>query len=183
MAEMFPALTPEQIEFIGQQHVFFVGTAGAEGRVNVSPKGMDSFRVLAANQAVWLNVTGSGNETAAHVAENSRMTVMFCSFDRQPLILRLYGTAEVVHPRDEARWSSYSALFKELAGARQFYTFNIDLVQTSCGYAVPHYEQPSERVTLRKWANNKSEEELTAYWEKRNQLSIDGKPTHIFESS
>ena len=100
MSERFEKLTDKHIEFIKDQHLYFVGTAGAEGFVNVSPKGMDSFRVIDHSKVAWLNLTGSGNETAAHVLENGRMTVMFCSFDKQPLIMRLYGQAKAVHPRD-----------------------------------------------------------------------------------
>ena len=103
MAEQFEALEARHKAFIEAQHMYFVGTAGAGGRVNVSPKGMDSFRILDGSTVAWLNLTGSGNETAAHVLENGRMTVMFCSFDKQPLILRLYGRAEAFHPRDP-RW-------------------------------------------------------------------------------
>ena len=109
MSDIFPKLEPKHIEFIGQQHLFFVGTAGSEGFINVSPKGMDSFRVIEDSQVAWLNLTGSGNETAAHVRENGRMTVMFCSFERHPLILRVYGDAQTIHPRDD-RWSALSAL-------------------------------------------------------------------------
>ena len=103
MAEHYRTLHEKHCAFIEQQHMYFVGTAGAEGRINVSPKGMDSFRILDDSSVAWLNLTGSGNETAAHVLENKRMTIMFCSFDKQPLILRLYGEAEVYHTRD-ARW-------------------------------------------------------------------------------
>jgi hypothetical protein len=102
VAERFEKLDEKLKDFIRQQHMYFIGTAGAEGYVNVSPKGMDSFRILNDTTVAWLNLTGSGNETAAHVLENSRMTVMFCSFDKQPLIMRLYGQAAVVHPARRA---------------------------------------------------------------------------------
>ncbi len=178
MAEHFPALNADHQAFIGNQHLFFVGTAGAEGRVNVSPKGMDSLRVLDEHTVAWLNLTGSGNETAAHVLENNRMTVMFCSFDRQPLILRLYGTAEVVHPRD-AQWDALVSLFPAYTGARQVFRLAIDLVQTSCGYAVPFYEHRGDRPTLTKWADNRGREEIEAYWQEKNTHSLDGKDTGI----
>ncbi|MEZ7944061.1 MAG: pyridoxamine 5'-phosphate oxidase family protein, partial [Halioglobus sp.] len=110
MSEKFEKLDHSHKVFIQQQHLYFVGTAGAEGYVNVSPKGMDSFRILDDSTVAWLNLTGSGNETAAHVLENGRMTVMFCSFGKQPLIMRLYGQAVAIHPRDE-RWDELSALF------------------------------------------------------------------------
>ena len=101
MAQQFPALEAKHIDFIREQHIFFVGTAGSEGYINVSPKGMDTFRVIGPSQVAWLNLTGSGNESAAHVLENGRMTIMFCSFGKQPLIMRLYGQASVVHGHDE----------------------------------------------------------------------------------
>lgn len=178
MAEFFDALNEEHIEFIGNQHIFFVGTAANEGRINVSPKGRDAFRVLDANNVLWLNLTGSGNETAAHVIENDRMTVMFCSFDKQPLILRLYGKASMIYPRD-AKFQGYLELFDNQPGTRQFFEMRVDSVQTSCGFAVPRYELQSERDTLAKWAEGKGEEGLQEYWAERNQVSIDGNPTNI----
>ena len=179
MAEQFPSLTPEHISFIENQHLYFVGSAGAEGKINVSPKGMDSLRVTGPNELVWLNLTGSGNETAAHVIENSRMTIMFCSFDKQPLILRLYGSAEIVYPRHTDRFEQYHAMFDHQPGTRQFFELNIDMVQTSCGFAVPLYEMQGERDTLRKWADNKGEAGIRDYWAEKNQVSLDGKPTNI----
>ncbi|MEX0741098.1 MAG: pyridoxamine 5'-phosphate oxidase family protein [Pseudohongiella sp.] len=178
MAEKFNELSPGLIDFIGKQHIYFVGTAGAEGHVNVSPKGMDSLRILGPNEAIWLNMTGSGNETAAHVLENRRMTIMFCSFDKQPLILRLYGQAEVIHPRD-ADWDRLIAEFPEYHGARQIFRLAIDLVQTSCGYAVPHCDYKGERVTLEKWAEKRGREGVEAYWAERNTVSLDGRNTGI----
>ncbi len=178
MAEFFDALTDEHMDFIGNQHIFFVGTAADEGRINVSPKGRDAFRVVDANNVVWLNLTGSGNETAAHVVENARMTVMFCSFDKQPLILRLYGHAKVVYPRHE-QFENYESMFGNQPGTRQFFEMSVDSVQTSCGFAVPRYELHSERDTLAKWAEGKGEDGIKDYWSDRNQTSIDGKPTEI----
>jgi len=179
VSDRFPELSPKHIDFINNQHLFFVGTAAAEGTVNVSPKGMDSFRVINQSKIVWLNLTGSGNETAAHVLENTRMTVMFCSFDKQPLILRLYGQAKTVHPRDED-WSALASLFPGYAGARQFFEMDVELVQTSCGYAVPFYEMTGERPTLKKWADKKGKSGVEEYWEK-NTKSLDGLETGIFE--
>ena len=179
MADQFASLTQDHIDFISRQHLFFVGTAGAEGRINVSPKGLDTLRVLDPSRVVWLNLTGSGNETAAHVLENGRMTLMFCSFDRQPLILRVYGRAAAVHPRDEAKFGHYSALFGKQPGARQFFELEVDSVQTSCGFGVPQYEMDAERPTLAKWAENKGEAGIRQYWSDKNRSSIDGKPTGI----
>ncbi len=181
MADIFQQLTQQHIDFINRQQIFFVGTAGAEGRVNVSPKGMDTLRVINETEVVWLNLTGSGNETAAHIFENRRMTLMFCSFDKQPLILRLYGHANIIHPREAVAWASYSALFGQQPGARQFFELQLELVQTSCGYAVPRYELQAERKTLTKWSNHKGEAGIADYWQEKNQTSLDGKPTRILD--
>lgn len=183
MAEQFESLTGDHIEFIERQHIFFVGTAGATGKINVSPKGMDSLRVTDPNEVVWLNLTGSGNETAAHVVENERMTIMFCSFEKQPLILRLYGSAKIIYPRDELTWQQYSALFNHQPGTRQFFEFSIDMVQTSCGFAVPIFEMSGERDTLVKWASNKGDNGLSDYWAEKNQVSLDGRPTGILQDN
>lgn len=180
MAEHFDRLNDRHIQFINNQHIYFVGTAGMEGSVNISPKGMDSFRVLDNTTIAWLNLTGSGNETAAHVLENSRMTVMFCSFDKQPLILRLYGKARAIHPRDK-RWPELLALFPHHAGARQVFELELELVQTSCGYAVPYYQLKGERTTLEKWAVKRGQQGIEQYWLDENLTSLDGKPTGVFE--
>ena len=182
MAERFTALEDKHVEFIHNQQLFFVGTAGAEGFVNVSPKGMDSFRVLDRASVAWLNLTGSGNETAAHVLENGRMTVMFCSFDKQPLILRLYGKARAIHPRD-GEWDRLLALFPDYPGARQVFELELELVQTSCGYAVPYYEFGGARPTLEKWAENHGESGIAAYWKKTNSRSLNGRETGILAKS
>lgn len=178
MGQKFTELFERHIEFINEQKIFFVGTATADSRVNISPKGMDSFRVLDNSRVVWLNVTGSGNETSAHVQQDPRMTIMFCAFDGKPLILRLYGSAKVIHKGD-AEWNDLFSLFKPLPGARQIFDIAIDLVQTSCGMAVPYYAFTGERELLSDWAERKGEEGLKNYWEEKNQMSIDGIPTHI----
>ena len=178
VAERFEKLDEKLKDFIRQQHMYFIGTAGAEGYVNVSPKGMDSFRILNDTTVAWLNLTGSGNETAAHVLENSRMTVMFCSFDKQPLIMRLYGQAAVVHPRDE-RWDELAALFPHYTGARQIFVLDLALVQTSCGYAVPYYKLQGERPTLTKWADKHGEAGIHDYWAQKNMKSLNDKDTGI----
>lgn len=170
---------PENIaSFIEEQNIFFVGTAATDGRVNVSPKGMDSFRVINKNKVVWLNLTGSGNETAAHVLQNNRMTIMFCSFDKKPLILRLYGQATCFHERDKA-FQDYLPLFPETPGTRQIVEVEVDLVQTSCGYGIPFMDYVGERPTLRQWGENKSEEKIKKYWTDKNSVSIDGFATKI----
>lgn len=178
MAEQFERLEDEHLQFIGRQQLFFVGTAGTEGRVNISPKGMDSFRVVAPDRVAWLNLTGSGNETAAHVLENGRMTILFCSFERQPLIMRLYGVARASHPRDQ-RWRELEQLFPDYPGGRQVFEMDLDLVQTSCGYAVPHYQYQGERDTLVKWSEKRGQSGIETYWRERNGVSLDGKDTGI----
>lgn len=180
MGKKYPALDETHMAFIRAQKIFFVGTAAAQGRVNVSPKGLDSLRVLSPQRVAWLNLTGSGNETAAHVHEQDRMTLMFCAFEGAPNILRLYGHAQAIHPRDEA-WREFAALFPAIPGARQIFDLSIDLVQTSCGFGVPLFEYAGERDQLLRWAEGKGEAGLRQYWQDRNQVSLDGKPTGILD--
>lgn len=179
MAEQFRELSDKHIEFIKDQPIYFVGTAGVEGLVNVSPKGLDSLRILNRTRVAWLNMTGSGNESAAHVLENKRMTIMLCSFDKQPLILRLYGQANVVHPRDTS-WGNLYALFPDYLGARQIFELELSLVQSSCGYAVPFYNKKGERDTLTKWSESRGEQGIREYWVEENKISMDNKETGIF---
>jgi len=178
MAKRYPELNEELSAFIRQQKLYFVATA-AEGYVNLSPKGMDSLRILDAKTVAWLNLTGSGNESAAHVLEDGRMTMMFCAFEGKPLILRLYGKARVYHARDE-QWPALSAHFELLPGARQIFVLDIELVQTSCGFGVPYFQYQGERSLLIDWATNRGPEGLKEYWARKNQESLDGKPTGIF---
>lgn len=178
MAQRYKELSETHIEFIAKQKMFFVGTATAKSRVNVSPKGMDSLRVLGNSRVVWLNVTGSGNETSAHVQQDPRMTIMFCAFDGPPVILRLYGRAKAVHKLDP-EWPEIFSLFTPLPGARQIFDMAIDLVQTSCGMAVPYLSYTGERELLNEWAVKKGEDGLRRYQADKNQLSLDGIPTHI----
>ena len=143
---------------------------------------MDSLRVLNDKQLIWLNVTGSGNETAAHVQENSRMTIMFAAFTGNPMILRLYGHADVVHLNDPG-WDTLYAHFDPIPGARQIFSLAIDLVQTSCGMGVPFFDYVEERDQLRDWASKKGDAGIKQYWLEKNQLSLDGKPTRIKEKN
>jgi len=182
MAQRSKELSERHIKFIAEQKIFFVGTAVENGRVNISPKGMDSFLVLDCSRVAWLNVTGSGNETSAHVQQDSRMTIMFCAFDGDPLIIRLYGSAKVVHKND-SEWENLFSLFKPLPGARQIFDISIDLVQTSCGMGVPNFSFVSDRELLSDWATKKRDEGLKRYWEEKNQFSLDGLPTHIVEKN
>lgn len=178
MAQQYDEITDRLAAFIAEQHIFFVGTAARDGRVNVSPKGLDSLRVLGPNRVVWLNGTGSGNETAAHLRDVNRITLMFCSFERQPLILRLYGTATEVQP-DEPAWDELSGLFPPMLGARQVYDVDVDLVQTSCGYGVPFMDFAGERPLMASWAEKKGPDGLIAYQREKNLASIDGFPTGL----
>jgi len=178
MGQQFDAISDRHREFIERQPVFFVATAARSGRVNASPKGLDSLRVLGPRRVVWLNGTGSGNETAAHLLDVNRMTIMFCSFVREPLILRLYGTAREVQPDDDD-WAELVGLFPPMRGARQVYDVDVDLVQTSCGYGVPLMETTGQRDLMDGWAAKKSPEALAAYHAEKNVESIDGFPTGL----
>jgi len=182
MAQQQPEISEKLKQFIADQKIYFVGTAAADGRVNISPKGMDSLRVINSKRVAWLNVTGSGNETSAHVQENSRMTIMFAAFEGKPLILRLYGNAKVVHQNDP-QWEDLNSLFNPLPGTRQIFDLEIDIVQTSCGMAVPFLDYVGERELLNDWATKQGETGIQEYWQKKNQLSMDGKPTHIIEKN
>ena len=178
MAKQFPEIDRTHRAFIEDQHLFFTGSAAPEGRVNVSPKGMDSLRILGPNRIVWMNLTGSGNETAGHMLENPRMTLMWCSFAQRPLILRCYGTAQTLHPGDDG-WDDLAGLFPPHRSARQVYDVTVDLVQTSCGYAVPFMEYAGERDTMQKWVDGKSDRDLRDYWAQKNTKTIDGKKTGV----
>ena len=180
MGKKLEFITPELMKFIEKQKIFFVGTAAAEGNVNVSPKGTDSFRVIDKNKIVWLNLTGSGNETAAHLLKNKRMTIMFCAFEGKPMILRLYGEAKIYHKRD-SEFNDFSSLFNENVGARQIIEMKVDLVQTSCGFAVPFMDFKEERTTLNDWAVKQGEDKIEEYWKNKNTQSIDGFETNILE--
>ncbi|MBF9221783.1 pyridoxamine 5'-phosphate oxidase family protein [Hymenobacter ruricola] len=178
MGKQFTDIDAARQAFIEQQPLFFVGTAAADGRVNVSPKGLDTLRVLGPNQVVWLNLTGSGNETAAHLRELNRITLMFCAFEGKPNIMRLYGTAAVLHPRD-AGWDELIGLFPDLPGARQLVVVDVDLVTTACGFAVPLLDYQGERQELNRSMEKKGPDGVRDYWQQRNQLSLDGRPTGI----
>jgi len=176
----FDSLSEVQKKFVEKQKMFFVATAVKDGRINLSPKGLDSLKVLNDSTIAWLNLTGSGNETAAHIKEQNRMTLMLCSFEGNPLILRIYGKARAIHQQDQD-WQEFYSHFPESAGARQIFEMKIESVQTSCGFAVPNMNFVSERSMLNEWTDKKSPEEIKDYWEKKNSQSIDGKPTGIFD--
>jgi hypothetical protein len=180
MAKFYPELTEDLCEFIARQHLFFTATATDTGRINLSPKGMDSFRCLDKRTVAYLDVTGSGNETAAHLRADGRITVMFCSFDTQPIILRLYGRGRVLRPRD-GEWNYMAQHFASLSGIRQIMVIGLESVQTSCGYGVPLYQYTGERGTLLRWAEKKGPQGLADYWREKNQTSIDGLPTRLLD--
>ena len=180
MAKFYSQLDETLQSFICEQKLFFTATAPSVGRINLSPKGMDTFRCLDLETVAYLDLTGSGNETAAHLLENDRMTIMFCSFSDQPLILRLYGIGRVVRPRDK-EWQNLHSWFHPMSGERQIIVLKIKSVQTSCGFGVPIYELKEERTRLADWAMNKGEEGIKNYWEEKNQTSIDGLPTHLLK--
>ncbi len=179
MASFYDSINDDLKAFIDKQTIFFVATAADKGRINLSPKGMDSLRVLSPTKVAWLNVTGSGNETAAHLLVNDRMTIMLCSFEKKPLILRLYGHAKAFHPRDKD-YQELVDLFPDLPGSRQIITLEVDSVQTSCGYAVPMMNLVEERDVLNTWAKNKGPAKIEQYWKDKNVKSIDGLDTKIF---
>ena len=178
MGQSSDALSADQVAFIESQRIFFVGTATADSTVNVSPKGRDALRVLDERRVIWLNLTGSGNETAAHVQACPRMTLMFCAFEGPPQILRLYGTARAIQ-RGDAGWEALYGHFELLAGARQIFDLAIERVQTSCGMAVPRYSYGGDRTELDAWARRKGNEGLERYWKRKNRRSIDGLPAPI----
>lgn len=179
MAKEYPALTPHHRDFIARQHFFFTATAAAGTRINISPRSTDQFRVLDDNAALYLDRTGSGNETAAHLLADGRMTIMFCAVEGPPLILRLYGRGRVI-----VRGSGeYAGLLagefggKEPLGARQMVRLDFDLVKTSCGYGVPLMAYEGERDTIDRWSEAKGPEGLVDYWAEKNMESMDGLPT------
>jgi hypothetical protein len=182
MARTYPAITDELRAFIEAQLLFFVASAplAADGHVNVSPKGLDSLRVLGPSRVAYLDLTGSGNETAAHLRENGRLTLMFCAFAGPPRILRLYGTGAAALPGSTI-WAELRPLFPGHPGARQLIVADISRVQTSCGFGVPLYEYAGQRETLRRFAEAKGEAGLAAYREQKNARSIDGLPTPLGE--
>ncbi len=180
MAQQYDRITPALHNFIKAQPLFFVATAplSEQGHVNLSPKGYDTFRILSPHQVAYLDLTGSGNETSAHLAENGRITFLFCAFQGTPQILRLYGKGETVLLGAE-RWDELVARFPSYPGIRQIILASLHLVQTSCGYGVPLLELQKDRETLARWATSKGEEGLADYRGANNSKSLDGLPTPL----
>ena len=179
MAKVHDAITPELQDFIRAQQMFFVGTAPqAGGHINVSPKGLDCFRILSPDRVAYMDLIGSGNETSAHLLENGRITFMFCAFEGPPNILRLYGTGYAVLP-GQAEWAELSPHFTIYPNTRQIIVADITRVQTSCGFGVPHYRYLGQRDLTFKWAEARGPEKLERYQQEHNLTSIDGLPTPL----
>ena len=177
MAKTYDGIDERMAAFLGAQHVFFVGTApaGADGHVNVSPKGLDSFRILAPTTVAYLDLTGSGVETIAHLRDNGRITFLFCAFEGPPKIVRLYGRGEVVRPGD-AEFADLAARYPALPGVRSVIRVHLERITDSCGYAVPTYRYVRERNQLVQWAERKGADGLATYQRVNNARSVDGLP-------
>ena len=181
MAKPFPSLTDAHIGLIASRHIFFTATAAVGTRINISPRPTDCFRVLGPNRVAYRDLTGSGSETAAHLKVDGRMTVMFCTFDGLPMILRLYGTGRS-HPLGTAGYRTLLAdAFDgdEPLGTRQIVELDVDYVQTSCGYGVPLFDFVDDRPNLARWAEAKGEAGLVAYRYEKNRASLDGLPSLV----
>lgn len=185
MAKDYEALNDKLTYFIKNQRMFFTASAAQTSRVNISPRSTDCLRVVDANTVVYLDRTGSGNETAAHLRADGRMTILFCAMEGAPQLLRLYGRGTVLH-RDSAAYADILKTWYDddaPLGARQIVQLDFDLAKTSCGFGVPVFEYVEDRDTLNKWAENKGPEGVSDYWHEENQESMDGLPTGILEPS
>lgn len=180
MGKFHDRIQPAHRDFIGKQHLFFVATAplSAGGHVNVSPKGLDCFRVLSEHEVAYMDLISSGNETSAHTLENGRITLMFCSFEGAPNILRLYGRGRTVL-RDTEDWERYAPHFTLYPSTRQIIVADISLVQTSCGFGVPLYDFAGHRDIHFQWAEKKGAAGLYEYVQEKNLRSMDGLPTDL----
>lgn len=177
MGRSFDAIADHLVAWMEEQPIYFVASAplDAEGHVNVSPKGGDSFRVLGPNAVAYLDLTGSGAETIAHTRENGRLTIMFCSFEEKPNIVRLFGRGEAVLPGDD-RFPALASRFPANPGTRSVVRLDVTKVTTSCGYSVPMMDLVGHRDTLDRWAERKGPDGIAEYWGQKNQTSIDGLP-------
>lgn len=184
MGKQFTRIEPEHAAFIAQQKVFFVASAPPKARVNVSPKGMSSFRVLGENDVAYLDCTGSGSETRAHLlaCNDKRLTIMFCAFDGAPMILRLYGQGRSLM-RGTPEYNDLVPDFEDMAGARQIVRLSVKLVQTSCGMGVPLFDYKQERGSLMRYWTAQGVNNLRKYWGLKNMKSIDGLPTGFVPDS
>lgn len=175
MGKVYGQLDESLMSFIGRQHVFFVGTApdAPDGHLNLSPKGLDTFRILGPMSVAYLDLIGSGIETVAHLRQNGRITIMFCAFEGRPLIVRLYGRGRVVEPGDP-EWDGLIDRFPEYPGVRSVVVVDLERIADSCGFAVPLYEYRGERSQLIDYACKKGPEGLERYKALKNRESIDG---------
>ncbi len=180
MANFFEELNEDMIDFISKQQMFFVATAPKEGRINLSPKGLSGLKIGSNNKLLWLNYFGSGNETAAHLLEDGRMTLMMCAYEGDPKILRIYAQVNVIQEKDE-QWAEYIGEFDDTKGARQVFELNIESVNDSCGWGVPLYEYQGQRTKLTNYYGSSTKEEHMEYMQKNNQVSFDGKKTGLFD--
>lgn len=183
MAKEFPSLDANLTDFILRQKIFFTASATDTSRVNISPRSTDYFRIIDNNSVVYLDRTGSGNETAAHMLADGRMTIMFCALEGPPRILRLYGKGEILHRDSEGFARFLESCFdgETPLGIRQLVLLSFDLVKTSCGYGIPLFSYDKERESLDRWAEAKGQEGIEAYWHETNVHSMDGLPTDIFK--
>jgi hypothetical protein len=178
MGQVFGRLNDRLREFIEAQHIYFVATApsSAEGHVNVSPKGhTDTFAIISDTQVAYLDLTGSGAETVAHLRDNGRITLMFCAFEGTPDVVRLYGRGQIVMPTDPG-FDELAMLFEPRPGGRAVIVIDLDRVSTTCGFAVPLYDYVGDRDVLEKSNTRKSAADLEEYHRTRNAVSIDGLP-------
>ncbi|BDA84020.1 pyridoxamine 5'-phosphate oxidase [Aureimonas sp. SA4125] len=185
MGKQFPAIDDKHRDFIARQKIFFTASAAPGSRINVSPRGTDAFRVLDANTVAYRDLTGSGNETAAHMLADGRLTIMFCAVDGPPMILRLYGHGRILAKDTPA----FSALLRSdfdgeaPLGTRHIVVLDVDLVHTSCGYGVPLFDYTGERASMQNWSQAKGEEGLETYRREKNAVSLDGLPTGMFDET
>ncbi len=182
MGTQYKSLNKKIEEFILDQKIFFVATATKDSFINLSPKGMDSLKIMSKTRVIWLNSTGSTNKSSAHVQRDSRMTMMFCSFDKEPLIVKLIGNAKVIHKNDK-EWDELSSLLPKIQGARQIFDLKIEMVLTVCGMAVPFFDYKGEREELTNYWIKQGDEGLEEYWKKKNQTSLNGYETNIVEKN
>jgi predicted pyridoxine 5'-phosphate oxidase superfamily flavin-nucleotide-binding protein len=180
MAKLFEAILPEHEEFIRKQQIFFVGSAplSGDGHVNISPKGYDVLRIFSPTEVAYLDLTGSGNETSAHLDENGRITLMFIAFEGAPMVLRLYGKGRAILP-GMSQWDRLASQFELFPGARQIISVDVHAVKTSCGFSVPFFSYSGERDTLQQWASKKGEQKLIDYRKEKNAISMDGLVTPL----
>jgi hypothetical protein len=185
VAKQFESIDARLKDFIGRQHIFFTASATGDSRINISPRETGCLRVIDANTVVYLDRTGSGNETSAHLRADGRLTIMFCAVEGPPMILRLYGRGRTIH-RNSSEYGNILITHyggSEPSGARQFILLDIDLVQTSCGFGVPLFDYKAERPSLDQWTDTKGPDGIEMYRREKNSYSMDGLPTGMFDDS